>query len=687
MSPPKSQHHAARSPDFRGLGTLSLTRCHSAGPDTGAWALGPQSRREREKGGGTEVPLPPPSPGLKKPSAVGRPWQAGAESWRPWWWRRAGRALRSRPATLACALRSGREPLSLAGRRRTPRSGQEPGEKVRRQGHLGRTRLGELSGAATSCLPRTEDSRVGRPARSAGETATTPSTRDVYKRQGRRSPLEAGQSARPSPNGHALFPTPIAQPHARPAQPPPPPRPPRPAPTARPATPRPPRAVPAGHPADAAAPHGAGAPLATCLGASRPSPSTSSRTRSYRRRTGLQNTVRDGDLRVARSSRAPTQVGKRGRWEQLRASWWGRKFPRFPRAPVLAMSPVPWPVWPKPGPVLHRSARARKRVAGQVNLAPLLRLGELRADGAAAGPAPGWTGIGWARGGGRLSERGRAVGGGGDIRAATSELLAGAAAGDASGAHLPLDAGPGSCRLASFVRRRASWCPAGARLEPTRGPKATSVIPVWVACPRYRQQTASGDPQAANPAVSQSVDKSNHPFRKQVGSVPGDGAEDAESGSESRSGSEETSVCEKCCAEFFKWADFLQHKKTCTKNPLVLIVHDDEPAPPSEDFPEPSPASLPSDRTESEVAEEVAPTESSEVKAAVKEAEPMDVEASADKGPPGPGVPPPPPALPPQPEPAAFSMPSTNVTLETLLSTKAVYYTHLDVYKRQGSAR
>ncbi|CAH7085288.1 sal-like protein 3 isoform X1 [Phodopus roborovskii] len=151
--------------------------------------------------------------------------------------------------------------------------------------------------------------------------------------------------------------------------------------------------------------------------------------------------------------------------------------------------------------------------------------------------------------------------------------------------------------------------------------------------------------------------------------VPGDGAEDAESSSESRSGSEETSVCEKCCAEFFKWADFLQHKKTCTKNPLVLIVHDDEPAPPSEDFPEPSPASSPSDRTESEVAEEVAPTEGSEVKAAAKEAEPMDVEASADKGPPGPGVAPPP-ALPPQPEPAAFSMPSTNVTLETLLSTK-----------------
>uniref|UniRef100_A0A8C5KPB3 Sal-like protein 3 n=1 Tax=Jaculus jaculus TaxID=51337 RepID=A0A8C5KPB3_JACJA len=150
--------------------------------------------------------------------------------------------------------------------------------------------------------------------------------------------------------------------------------------------------------------------------------------------------------------------------------------------------------------------------------------------------------------------------------------------------------------------------------------------------------------------------------------APGDGAEDRDSSSDSRSGSEETSVCEKCCAEFFKWTDFLQHKKTCTKNPLVLIVHDDEPAP---------------ERTESEAAEEaaaaVAPGEGGcggEVKAAAKEAEPMDVEEPADKGPAGPGGPPPPPpplpppTLPPAPEPATFGMPSTNVTLETLLSTK-----------------
>uniref|UniRef100_A0A8C0D1H2 Spalt like transcription factor 3 n=1 Tax=Balaenoptera musculus TaxID=9771 RepID=A0A8C0D1H2_BALMU len=65
--------------------------------------------------------------------------------------------------------------------------------------------------------------------------------------------------------------------------------------------------------------------------------------------------------------------------------------------------------------------------------------------------------------------------------------------------------------------------------------------------------------------------------------APGEGAEDGDSGNESRSGSEETHVCDKCCAEFFKWTDLLEHKKACTKNPLVLIVSEDEPAPPSED--------------------------------------------------------------------------------------------------------
>ncbi|XP_045152077.1 sal-like protein 3 [Echinops telfairi] len=159
--------------------------------------------------------------------------------------------------------------------------------------------------------------------------------------------------------------------------------------------------------------------------------------------------------------------------------------------------------------------------------------------------------------------------------------------------------------------------------------------------------------------------------------VPREGVDEEDSGDESRSGSEETNVCDRCCGEFFKWTDFLAHKKSCTNNPLVLIVHDDEPPPPAEAFPEPSPASSPSEPAESEAAEEATPPEpgeAAELKAPDKDEEPMDVECPGDTAYPGPSpsaIPKPP--LAPGPEPvasASYSMPSTNVTLEALLSTK-----------------
>ncbi|KFV47723.1 Sal-like 3, partial [Gavia stellata] len=159
--------------------------------------------------------------------------------------------------------------------------------------------------------------------------------------------------------------------------------------------------------------------------------------------------------------------------------------------------------------------------------------------------------------------------------------------------------------------------------------------------------------------------------------VPGEGADDGDSGNESRSGSEETNVCEKCCAEFFKWTDFLEHKKSCTKNPLVLIVNEDEAAPPAaEEFPEPSPASSPSDQAESEAAEEGVQAEnndSSEMKTTEKEEEPMEVETSAEKSFQNQGTSNTATPLPQIPEPSSmtsYNMPNTNVTLETLLSTK-----------------
>ncbi|XP_066481173.1 sal-like protein 3 [Tiliqua scincoides] len=158
--------------------------------------------------------------------------------------------------------------------------------------------------------------------------------------------------------------------------------------------------------------------------------------------------------------------------------------------------------------------------------------------------------------------------------------------------------------------------------------------------------------------------------------APGEGADDGDSGNESRSGSEETNVCEKCCAEFFKWTDFLEHKKNCTKNPLVLIVNEDEAAPPSEEFPEPSPASTPSEQADSEAAEESVQTEnheSCEVKNTEKEEEPMEIEPSPEKNYPSQGISSTATPLPQISEPSSltsYNMPNTNVTLETLLSTK-----------------
>uniref|UniRef100_A0A8C6D4G7 Sal-like protein 3 n=1 Tax=Moschus moschiferus TaxID=68415 RepID=A0A8C6D4G7_MOSMO len=182
--------------------------------------------------------------------------------------------------------------------------------------------------------------------------------------------------------------------------------------------------------------------------------------------------------------------------------------------------------------------------------------------------------------------------------------------------------------------------------------------------------------------------------------APGEGAEDADSGNESRSGGEETHVCEKCCAEFFKWADLLAHKEACTKNPLVLIVGEDEPAPPSEDFPEASPASSTSERADSEAAEEAAAAaaaaaapeggEATEARAPERDDEPMEVGAPADKGFQGPGTahsgqPPPPPG--PEPAPGvAYGMPSTNVTLETLLSTKVAVAQFSQTSRAAGAA-
>ncbi|XP_056256189.1 sal-like protein 3b [Seriola aureovittata] len=49
--------------------------------------------------------------------------------------------------------------------------------------------------------------------------------------------------------------------------------------------------------------------------------------------------------------------------------------------------------------------------------------------------------------------------------------------------------------------------------------------------------------------------------------------------------SEETHICDKCCAEFFTWTELNEHQKVCTEDPLVLIVKDNEGMPVPEESP------------------------------------------------------------------------------------------------------
>ncbi|XP_052002378.1 sal-like protein 3 [Xyrauchen texanus] len=172
--------------------------------------------------------------------------------------------------------------------------------------------------------------------------------------------------------------------------------------------------------------------------------------------------------------------------------------------------------------------------------------------------------------------------------------------------------------------------------------------------------------------------------------VSSEGVDDSDSGNESRSGSEETHVCEKCCAEFFKWSDFCEHLKSCTKNPLVLIISDNEVTsdPAQQYVAEPSPVpSCTSEPADSEDAGEGShmPAEDDERAEIIleqgtlldKEDEPMEVEMSTEKPVDSedkdvqadPEI-----SLPledcRQSSGVGYSIPSTNVTLETLHGTR-----------------
>uniref|UniRef100_A0AAQ5YWR6 Phospholipid-transporting ATPase n=1 Tax=Amphiprion ocellaris TaxID=80972 RepID=A0AAQ5YWR6_AMPOC len=53
--------------------------------------------------------------------------------------------------------------------------------------------------------------------------------------------------------------------------------------------------------------------------------------------------------------------------------------------------------------------------------------------------------------------------------------------------------------------------------------------------------------------------------------------------------SEETHICDKCCAQFFSWTELSEHHKVCTEDPMVLIVKDSE-APEESVGPSPAPS-------------------------------------------------------------------------------------------------
>ncbi|KAI5275013.1 Sal-Like Protein 1 [Manis pentadactyla] len=53
--------------------------------------------------------------------------------------------------------------------------------------------------------------------------------------------------------------------------------------------------------------------------------------------------------------------------------------------------------------------------------------------------------------------------------------------------------------------------------------------------------------------------------------------------------SKDAHICGRCCAEFFELSDLLLHKKSCTKNQLVLIVNESPASPPATFSPSPTP--------------------------------------------------------------------------------------------------
>ncbi|XP_035477192.2 sal-like protein 3b isoform X1 [Scophthalmus maximus] len=148
---------------------------------------------------------------------------------------------------------------------------------------------------------------------------------------------------------------------------------------------------------------------------------------------------------------------------------------------------------------------------------------------------------------------------------------------------------------------------------------------------------------------------------------------------------EDTHICDKCCAEFFTWTELSEHQKVCTEDPLVLIVKDNEGMSVPEESPAgPSPVpstvssvSSPAGSTDAgfELGETLANGDSLDhLEDGREQEEAMELDhRPQDKYAPTSGPQPPGSAQSTSPQTSAadsYSIPSTNVTLEILHSTR-----------------
>lgn len=153
--------------------------------------------------------------------------------------------------------------------------------------------------------------------------------------------------------------------------------------------------------------------------------------------------------------------------------------------------------------------------------------------------------------------------------------------------------------------------------------------------------------------------------------------------SEGCQGSEEIHICDRCCAEFFTWTELRDHQKVCTEDPLVLIVKDNEGMPDPEESPvgaSPGPSVASSDSSAAESTDagfelgEMLVNDSDSLdhlEESRDQEEAMEVEQHPQDRYTTTSSPQPLEATPSQMAAAgSYSLPSTNVTLEILHSTR-----------------